>query len=98
MKSQSMKLALASAFVLASPLFTFAGGQPAIRRQPGKEEMQDRTGIMRAIQQGKGTGMTRSDVVIRANAYRSQTPDESRVPAQQSGSVHSSWNDSAFHK
>jgi len=98
MKSQTMKLALVSVFVLASPLLTFAGGQPAKMRRFDKEELQDRTGIAQAVQQGKGSGMTRSDVAIRANAYRSQTAEESGTVVQQSRGAHSNWNDSAFHK
>jgi hypothetical protein len=97
MKSQTMKLALVSVFALASPLLTFAGGQPKVR-WVSKEEAQDRSGITRAVQQGKGSGMTRSDVAIRANAYRSQTPEESGTAVQQPRAAHSSWNDSAFHK
>ena len=98
MKSRSIRVALLSAVVLASPLLTFAGGQPAKMRWVSKEEAQDRTGITRAVEQGKGAGLTLSQV-IRANAYRSQTPEESRVLVQQSGNAHSNWNDSAaFHK
>jgi hypothetical protein len=98
MKPQIMKLALVSTFVLASPLLTFAGGQPAKMRPYSKEEMQDPTGITRAVQQGKGSGMTRSEVQIRANAYRSQTAEGSAATVQQSTAAHSNWNDSAFHK
>lgn len=99
MKSQSIRVALLSVLGLASPLLTFAGGQPAkMQRWLSKEEMQDRTGITQTVQRGKDTGMIRSEVVIRANAYRTQTPDESRVSVQQSSAVHSNWNDSGFHK
>jgi len=97
MKSQSIKLAMVSVFVLASPLLTFAAGQPKVR-WVSKEEMRDRSVITRAIPQGKGSGMTRSEVVISANAYRSQTPEESGTAVQQSRAAHSTWNDSAFHK
>jgi hypothetical protein len=63
-----------------------------------KEEMQDRTGITRAVQQGKGSGMTRSQGVVGANAYRSQTAEENAATVKQSAAAHSTWNDSAFHK
>lgn len=92
MRSRSIKVALASAFMLTSPLLTFAGGQPAKVRMLSKSEMQDRTGITQAVQQGKGTGMTRNQV-IRANAYRSQTAEES--PARRDGP---NWGDTAFRK
>jgi hypothetical protein len=99
MKSQSIRVALLWAFGLASPLLTFAGSQPAeVQRWLGKEEMRDRTSITQTVQRGKDTGLIRSEVVIRANAYRSQTPEESRALVQQSGVAHSNWNDSGFHK
>jgi hypothetical protein len=97
MTSQTVKSAIVSAFVLATPALTFAGGQPKIH-PISKEEMRDRTGITQGVQRGKDTGMIRSEVVVRANAYRSQTPEESRVSVAQPPSPHSSWNDSAFHK
>jgi hypothetical protein len=97
MKSQTLKSAIVSAFVLAIPALTFAGGQPKIH-PISKEEMQDRTGISQGVQRGKDTGIFRSEVVVRANAYRSQTPEENRVSVAQPANAHSSWNDSAFHK
>jgi hypothetical protein len=96
MKSKSIRLALVSAFVLASPLVTFAGGQPAKVRTLSKAEVQDRTGISRAIQQGKGAGVSRNEVVLRVNAERVQTAGESATlkPAP----ARANWGDSAFNK
>jgi hypothetical protein len=79
MKSQFVRVALLSAAVLTSPLLTFAGGQPAKMHKYSKEDAQDRSGITRAIQQGKGTGMSLSDGTIRANAYREQTTERGPV-------------------
>lgn len=96
MKSRSTRLILISAYLIASPLVVLAGGQPKVHRVT-KQEEQDRTGISRAVQQGKGGGKSVSSQIIRANAYRSETPEESRNVVQPS-SKRSSWNDSAFHK
>jgi hypothetical protein len=97
MKSQFVRVALLSAVVLTSPLLTFAGSQPKIHKT-SKEEAQDRTGITRAIQQGKGSGMSLSDNTIRANAYREQTTEQRPVASVQRlpGQVKSS--DPAFTK
>jgi hypothetical protein len=80
MKYQIIKATLVSAFVLASPMLSFAGGQPA---KMHKNDTQDRTGVTRAVQQGKGSGLTRNEGV-HANAYREQTPAESQVVKEQS--------------
>jgi hypothetical protein len=77
--SRFVKFAAVSGFVLLSPVLTFAGGQPKVQRTPSKEELQDRTGIARAIQQGKGGGMSLSNAALNANAFRSQTPAESAL-------------------
>ncbi len=96
MKSRCTRMMLISAYLIASPLLVLAGGQPEIHRVT-KQEEQDRTGISRAVQQGKGGGKSVSNQVIRANAYRSETPEESRNVVQQS-STRSMWNDPAFHR
>jgi hypothetical protein len=82
MKLRLIRLGLLSAVVTTSPLLTFAGSQPKIHTY-SKAETQDRTGIARAVQQGKGTGMSRSDGTIRANAYREQTTEQSSVATVQ---------------
>jgi hypothetical protein len=91
-------MALLSAVVLTSPLLTFAGGQPAKMHKYSKEDAQDRTGITRAIQQGKGSGMSLSDQTIRANAYREQTTGQTATTTVQriAGQVRS--GDPAFTK
>jgi hypothetical protein len=98
MKSPSIRLTLLTAVVLTSPVLTFAGGQPAKVRTLTKAEMQDRTGITRAVQQGKGAGMSLSQTVIRANAYREQTPAESASMKADPPAAHSNLGDSAFRK
>ena len=90
-------MALLSAVVLTSPLLTFAGGQPKIHKY-SNEEAQDRTGISRAIQQGKGTGMSLSDSTIRANAYREQTTEQRPVATVQPVAPHAKLSDPAFTK
>jgi hypothetical protein len=98
MKSRFVGLALLSVFVLVTPLLTFAGGQPAKMRWVSKEEAQDRTGITRSINQGKGAGMTLSQRVIRANAYREQTADDRSATTAQTVAVHPKAGDPAFTK
>jgi hypothetical protein len=97
MKSQSVRLALLSAVVLVTPLLTFAGGQPKIW-PVSKAEAQDRTGITRSVNQGKGAGMTRSEGVIRANAYREQTAADQSATKAQTVAAHPKTGDPAFTK
>ncbi len=68
-----IRTAVLTTLVLATPALSFGGGQPPITRTPTQSELQDRTGIKKAVQSGKGTGMTRSDETLSGNAYRSQT-------------------------
>ena len=96
MKSMSIKVMLLSAFAMASPLLTLAGDRavPA----SGKDHVQDRTEIGRALQQGKGSGMSLSQVVIRANASRAQTAEEKSVVREQPVAPRSNLSYTAFHK
>jgi hypothetical protein len=71
MKSRSMSVALLLAFVLTTPLVTFAGGQPAKVRNYGTP---------------------------RANAWRSQTAQQSPIRSENSSAAHPNWGDPAFHK
>lgn len=97
--SRFVKFAAVSGFVLLSPVLTFAGGQPKVQRTQSKEEMQDRTGITRAIQQGKGAGMSLSNAALNANAYRSQTPAESALlKADPPRAQRPNFSDPAFTK
>jgi hypothetical protein len=64
-----------------------------------KAEARDRTGITRAIQQGKGGGMSLSNVALNANAYRSETPAESALlKADPPRAQRPNYSDSAFTK
>jgi hypothetical protein len=96
MKSTSIRVMLLSAFVIASPLLTFAGDRAV--PPSGKDHLQDRTEIGRALQQGKGTGMSLSRVVIHANASRVQKADEKSVVKDQPVFPRSNLTDTAFHK
>jgi hypothetical protein len=97
MKSQFVRVALLSAVVLTSPLLTFAGGQPAKEHNYNKENTQGRT-IGRALQQGKGGGMSLSNGTIRANAYREQTTEQSPVATVQPVPGQVKSGDTAFTK
>jgi hypothetical protein len=96
MKSRSIRVALLSAFVLASPSLTFAGGQHLVR-MPRKGEIQDYADTMRAVQQGKGGGISRNEG-IRANAYRLQTEEESLTTRDKSAAERPNPGDSVFRK
>jgi hypothetical protein len=96
MKSQSVKVMLLSVFAMASPLLTFAGDRAV--PPSGKGNAKDGIEIGRAVQQGKATGMSLSQVVIHTNANRVQTADEKRVVKAQSTAPHSNVSDPAFHK
>jgi hypothetical protein len=72
MKSRSIRVALLSAFVLTSPSLIFAGSQPKLHML-SESEAQDLSGSSRAVQQGKGAGMSRNQAAIPANTDRSQT-------------------------
>jgi len=103
MKFRTIKMTLLSAVALAGSLLAFTGGQPAKVSTPPKQDTQDSTGIPRALQQGKGTGMSLSEKVISANAYREQTPAESAVARDsasrdQGGAPQPRWSDTAFRK
>jgi hypothetical protein len=97
MKSRSIRVALLAALVLTSPLFPFAGGQPAKVRLPSKSEMQNAAGVTPAVQQGKGTGTSRNQGV-RGNAWRLQTAEDNPAVRDESGAAHQNWSDSAFRK
>jgi len=96
MKSTSIKVMLLSAFVMAGPLLALAGDRAV--PPSGKDHAQDRTEIGRALQQGKGTGMSLSQAVIRADASRVQTAEEKSVVKEQPSAPRSNLSDTAFHK
>jgi hypothetical protein len=74
--------ALILAGVLTSPLLTLGSSRPPVRA-PKNSEVEAQEGVTRAVQQGKGSGMTRNDRTPRVNAYREQTPQESNVTRNQ---------------
>jgi hypothetical protein len=98
MKSTSVKVKvmLLSAFVMVSPLLTFAGDRAV--PPSGGDHAQDTTVIGRALQQGKGTGMSLSRMVIHANANREQTADEKSLVRAQPAAPRSNLTGTAFHK
>jgi hypothetical protein len=94
MKSRFSRVAVLTALVLTSPLLSLAAGQPKVHTV-SKSDTQDRADVTRAVQFGKGTGMTRNQGV-QANAYRSQTAaDNAKV---QPAPARTNWNDPAFRK
>ncbi len=97
MKLQTIGTVVFAALVLVSPSLTFAANQSTGMHVPSKSETQNRDGVTRAVQQGKGSGMTRNQGV-RANAYRSLTAAESTAIIDKLGAVRSASGDSAFRK
>jgi len=93
MKSRLNTAAVLTALVLTSPLLSFAGDQSARVRPAGSSEIGN--DVTRAVQQGKGAGMTRNQGV-RANAYRSQTAADSA--SVRSGAARTNPSDPAFRK
>jgi hypothetical protein len=96
--SRSIKVALLSAFALMSPFLTFAGDQPGQMHRYSNSEIENRDGVTRAVQQGKGAGVSRNQLVLRGNAYRSETPEESSALRNDSDVAGPNWGDSAFRK
>ena len=89
----SIKVATLSALVLMSPLFVFAGQQPA--RVRDTRDSQNMDGAARAVQQGKAGGLSR-DQVVRTNANRVETVrDSAKVDKN---AVRPNSGDSALHK
>jgi len=74
MKPQFSKVAVLAALILTSPLLSFAGSQ-AVVRTSSKSEMQNRADVTKAVQQGKGTGMTRKSVAVTFNSPRTNWSD-----------------------
>ena len=97
MTLQTIRTAVLSALVLASAALTFAANQSTGMHVPSKSEMQSRDGVTRAVQQGKGSGITRNQGV-RANAYRSLTAGESSAIVDKSSAGRSRFSDIAFRK
>ncbi|HXP87101.1 MAG TPA: hypothetical protein VN841_20390 [Bryobacteraceae bacterium] len=93
MKLRFIRVATWPALVLASSLVSFAGSQPRIH----KNGIPDQTDVAPAVLQEKGGGgVSRSEV--RANAFRSQTAEDSAALRDQSGVVRSNAGDIAFRK
>jgi hypothetical protein len=97
MKSRSIKLVLAAS-ILASPVLTFAGGQPNRVYTPVNNEAQNAGGVARSLNQGKGAGMTRSDGTLQGNAYRSQTAADAKAVRNKPDTSGPNFNDLGFHK
>jgi hypothetical protein len=93
MKSRSIKLALLSAFALMSPLLTFAGDHPGQMHRYSNNEIENRDGVTRDVQQGKRAGVSRNQLVLRGNANRSETPEGNSADV-----AGPNWGDSAFRK
>jgi hypothetical protein len=98
-----IRVATLPALLLASSGLTFAIGQAAAGGQTDKarahsgDGIDDRTGVTRAVQQGKGGGRTRNTSVP-ANAYRTQTAQDAAALKDESGVPRTNRHDLAFRK
>ncbi len=78
--NRSIRLTMLSGFVLASPLLTFGGQSTGMPAPNGAQnDVQNQSGVTRAVQWGKGTGMSRLTRTVPANANRAQTAQEQGV-------------------
>jgi hypothetical protein len=76
MKTRLIRSVLYAVLVPATPLLTFAGGQPARVYTPVRNEGHNRAGIVPAVQQGKGTGMSRNPAALRLHDSNLKTAKE----------------------
>jgi len=90
MKSRFARVLVFSALSL-TPSLIFAGGQPKLH-MPSKSEMQHLSGATRAVQQGKGGGLTRNEAPSNPVASSVRNNDLKTAARQNSDS------DSAFRK
>jgi hypothetical protein len=98
MKSRTIRLALLSTFALTAPVLSFAGSQYDKLQTPDNAQTQTVPNPPpAAVQQGKDSGITRSDVTLRLEAPPVETPDEPAC-VQEGRHTCPRWDDSAFHK
>jgi hypothetical protein len=97
------KIALLSAFALTAPMLTFAASQYYKLQTPSNTQAQnvnDANGETRAVQQGKDSGLTRSDFAVRTDTVPVVSPEEPAGPVCVVYGNHTcpNWNDgAAFH-
>jgi hypothetical protein len=78
--NRSIRLTMLSGFVLAFPLLTFGGQSTGMSVPTGAQnDVQNQYNVTRAVQWGKGTGMSRLTRTVPANSYRVQTAQEQGV-------------------
>jgi len=94
---KSIRVAALTGLALASALVTFANGQAAKTGMVRRPDPVDPSGLTRAVPQGKGSGMTRNEPVLRGNAFRSETPQDSAALKDGSHS-RAHYSDSSFRK
>ena len=98
MKIRFLRMAVLSTVVLGSALVTLAGDQPARMYRYTKNATEDRTGVTRAVQQGKGGAVTRNERTLRGNAYRSDTTKQRPEATDRSAGMSPNLADTAFRK
>lgn len=98
------KIALLSTFALITPMLTFAGSQyDKLQTASAAQTQNVNNGNSEtpAVQQGKDSGLTRSDFAVRKERVEVVTPEEPTGPVCVVYGNHTcpNWNDGpAFHK
>lgn len=90
---QAIRTAFLTTLLLASPVLSFAAGQGKIYKSA-----QDFSDSTKAVQFGKGTGMTRNQPTLSGNRYRSQTAQDNGSVRNISTQSRVNLNDVAFRK
>jgi hypothetical protein len=96
MKLQALRTAMLATMVLVSPAVSLAAasGKVGIVR---RAEAPNPADLTKAVQFGKGTGMTRNDQTLKGNAFRSQT-DQDRGAVRSNSDRRPNSGDFAFRK
>ena len=96
MKSRFSRVVLLSALALTSPALILAAGQPKLHML-NQSQMQDLSGATPAVQQGKGSGLSRNEAPS-ANGYHLSTASELPAGLDETAVQRANWSDGAFRK
>lgn len=97
MKLGSIRTAALTTLVLVAPVLASAG-EPAKVGIVTKAVAPNPADLTKAVQFGKGTGMTRKDETLSGNAYRSQTAADKGAVKTASGDTRPNYSDTALRK
>jgi hypothetical protein len=98
MKGLVSRWLMSAALVLTSTLVVFGAEQPAKVGMLNKSERRNVARTTKAVQQGKGGGITPTKLPSEPNASRALREEESEVIASTARALHAKFDDSAFRK